>query len=92
MRKNVVLSLISVTLLFVILVTGTYLEKHYTCGARVYDVEDDGCIIFEDKRGELWAYESLEHYDLGTHVKIKFDTNGTANYIYDDTIVGVERR
>lgn len=91
MRRSRLFATLSLLMLLVTLAVGTYLGKHYTCEARVYAV-DGNCVTFEDVRGELWTYESEEHYDLDTHVKIKYDTNGTTNYIYDDTIVGVERR
>lgn len=63
-----------------------YYETHYSIDAEVIE-NSKGIITFEDKRGEIWEYQTTADFNVGDNVKLYMDTNGTNNTYYDDIIV-----
>lgn len=85
--KNIIIGLLLLTGFCVC----CYVEHNYTRDyCVVTDVTEQG-IEIEDQGGELWFYETTEHFVEGDVVDLKMYDNCTSAYIYDDVIKSVEK-
>ena len=73
---------------FIIIITITLMamvQTYYTRKVTVVKIKDN-IVTVEDKVGEYWKFEG-EGYQVGEHITLIMNTNGTENYTGDDTIV-----
>lgn len=78
-------------IMFVALVLAGTIESNYTRTAKVAKVES-GIVYLDDEVGNVWewAEEEADEFTEGQNVKMKMNTNGTTEYIYDDIIKSIE--
>ena len=77
-------------LTFALILAGA-IESNYTRTAKVAKVEN-GIVYLDDEVGNVWewAEEEADEFTEGQNVKMKMNTNGTIEYIYDDIIKSIE--
>jgi len=83
--KNVIATLIIFAIFFIIPGIAGWYETHYTMNAEAVACENGQTMIFVDKTGNTWAYDTTE-IKIGDKVKILFDTNYTDETRKDDII------
>lgn len=93
-NKVIIMFLIAamlVLILAVLNITAIVTNALYTKTEYCQVVENDGgIIVLESADGNLWEYETDDHYWIGEVVKVRFDTKSTSS-IYDDEIIAIGR-
>ena len=87
--KNIIITILAITIFILILGRVGYHETHYTIKGIVTEITND-VVVITDEKGEMWEIED-DSLKINDNVKIVFDTYGTYSNRYDDIIEIVER-
>lgn len=82
---NTLRAIAIVTVFATLVAMAGFVECHYTQGATITALEEDGEVVFVDARGEEWSFFG-DGYEVGQEVKVTFYTNHTDRCIYDDVV------
>lgn len=87
-----------ILILIFALIYGAFLLPLLTLGdsTRIYTAKvqviesNDNVYAVVDANGDVWEFESNNHYFINEVLKVRFDTMGT-NTIYDDEIIAIKK-
>lgn len=87
-----------ILILIFVLIYGAFLLPLLTLGdsTRIYTTKvqviesNDGVYAVVDANGDVWEFESDNHYFVNEVLTVRFDTMNT-DTIYDDEIISVKR-
>lgn len=87
-----------ILILIFVLIYGAFLLPLLTLGdsTRIYTAKvqviesNDNVYAVVDANGDVWEFESNNHYFINEVLKVRFDTMGT-DTIYDDEIIAIKK-
>lgn len=87
-----------ILILIFALIYGAFLLPLLTLGdsTRIYTAKvqviesNDNVYAVVDANGDVWEFESDNHYFINEVLKVRFDTMGT-DTIYDDEIIAIKK-
>lgn len=87
-----------ILILIFALIYGAFLLPLLTLGdsTRIYTAKvqviesNDNVYAVVDANGDVWEFESNNHYFINEVLKVRFDTMGT-DTIYDDEIIAIKK-
>lgn len=89
---------VMILILIFALIYGAFLLPLLTLGdsTRIYTAKvqviesNDNVYAVVDANGDVWEFESNNHYFINEVLKVRFDTMGT-DTIYDDEIIAIKK-
>lgn len=89
---------VMILILIFTLIYGAFLLPLLTLGdsTRIYTAKvqviesNDNVYAVVDANGDVWEFESNNHYFINEVLKVRFDTMGT-DTIYDDEIIAIKK-
>lgn len=87
MKQTMILILIFVLIYGAVLLP--LLTRTYTAKVQVIE-SNDGVYAVVDANGDVWEFESNNHYFINEVLTVRFDTMDT-DTIYDDEIISIKK-
>jgi len=81
-----------ILLIALLCVFATASADRYIRFANIVDLEwDSDCVSADDGLGNLWEFYGCDEFFVADLIVMIIDDNGTAEYIYDDSVVDAWR-